>query len=65
MITKYGSFSPKRKNFRLSDEAKATFTEKIEQANPNFLCSALDKTACAAFIKESRMRGIKFSKPNS
>ena len=33
MITKYGSFSPKRKNFRLSDEAKATFTEKIEQAN--------------------------------
>ena len=54
MFTKYGSFSPKRENFHLSDEAKATFTEKIEQANPNFLYSALATTACAAFIKESR-----------
>ena len=33
MFTKYGSFSPKRENFHLSDEAKATFTEKIEQVN--------------------------------
>ena len=33
MINKYGSFSPKRENFHLSDEAKATFTEKIEQVN--------------------------------
>ena len=40
----------------MSDEAKGTFTEKIEQANPNFLNSALDTTACAAFIKESRMK---------
>ena len=56
MFTKYGSFSPKRENFPLSDEAKETFTEKIEQANPNFLYSALDTTACAAFIEESRMK---------
>ena len=35
---------------------KETFTEKIEQANPNFLYSALDTTACAAFIEESRMK---------
>jgi cell division protein FtsB len=49
--------SPRRgKNFHLSDAAKETFTEKIEQANPNFLYSALDTTACAAFIKESRMK---------
>ncbi len=40
----------------MSDEAKGTFTEKMEQANPNFLYSALDTTACAAFIKESRMK---------
>jgi cell division protein FtsB len=33
VFTKYGSFSPKQENFPLSDEAKATFTEKIEQAN--------------------------------
>jgi cell division protein FtsB len=37
LFTKYGSFSAKRENFHLSDEAKETFTEKIEQANPNFL----------------------------
>jgi hypothetical protein len=45
VFTKYGSFSPKRENFHLSDEAKATFTEKIEQANPNFLYAALATTA--------------------
>jgi cell division protein FtsB len=33
VFTKYGSFFPKGKNFHLSDAAKATFTEKIEQAN--------------------------------
>jgi cell division protein FtsB len=40
MFTKYGSFSPKRENFHLSNEAKGTFTEKMEQANPNFLYCA-------------------------
>jgi hypothetical protein len=53
---KYGSFSPKRENFHLSDEANETFTEKIEQANPSFLYAALDTTACAAFLKESRIK---------
>jgi cell division protein FtsB len=53
VITKYGSFSPKRKNFRLSDEAKATFTEKIEQANPNFLYSALAATACGLSLRKA------------
>jgi cell division protein FtsB len=56
LFTKYGSFSAKRENFHLSDEAKETFTEKIEQANPNSLYSSLDTTACAAFVKESRMK---------
>ncbi len=46
----------------MSDEAKQTFTEKIEQANPNFLYSALDTIACAAFIKESRMKGAEATK---
>jgi len=36
LFAKVGSFYPKRENFRLTPEVKATFTEKLEQAPQHF-----------------------------
>jgi hypothetical protein len=37
---------------------------KNERDAPNFLCADLDKTACAPFFKERRMRFVEPTKPH-
>ena len=43
---------------------RGAYLGRKRRGDPDFLYAALDRTACAAFIKESRMKFVGSPKPN-